>query len=171
MSSSCRLILGSPAAPVSSTSWLSSFLNTYVLNISLNTLNYSLIIRTESKSRSLVFPSNYSIAFSFNSALFSAVNCSKLAVALLTTVSCITNSCLSSFNSFSRILTYKLLSCWILTVSLFSILAILEANLRVEHVSSICAASGYRLANMIVYELPPIESLSIFVSLDCRYGM
>lgn len=137
------------------------------MNTSLKILNYSFIIRTESNSSSSVLPSNYSIAFCFNSSLFSAVNGSKLALALLTTVSCILNSCFNSFSSFWSIFTYKLLSCWTFIVSLFSILAMREANLKVEQVSSTWVASGYKLANIIVYAFPPIESLSIFVNFDC----
>lgn len=44
---------------------------------------------------------------------------------------------------------------------------ILEANFRVEMVSSKCSGSGYTLAIMIVLQFPPMEFLSRLVSLHC----
>jgi len=56
-------------------------------------------------------------------------------------------------------------------VTLLETTFILEANLSVEIVSSRCFTSGQTLAIITVLQLPPIESLRIFVNLLCLYGI
>jgi len=77
------------------------------------------------------------------------------------------NSLLMSLISFSRLLMYAFKSCVTLIDTSFDILAILLANLKVEHVSSMNCGFGQMFANMIVLLLPPIESLKKLVNLDC----
>ena len=57
-----------------------------------------------------------------------------------------------------------------MTTGTFSTYRILEANRKVEIISSIWPASGHMFAQKIVLQLPPIAFFSKLVSLDCLYG-
>ena len=58
-----------------------------------------------------------------------------------------------------------------LTDALFYTFIILEANFKVEIVSSMCLASGQIFATITVLQLPPIESFKMLVNLLCLYGI
>ena len=58
-----------------------------------------------------------------------------------------------------------------LTDALFYTFIILEANFKVEIVSSMCLASGQTFATITVLQLPPSESFKMFVNLLCLYGI
>ncbi len=86
-------------------------------------------------------------------------------------VSCIASSSLRSLISLSCFLRRIVGSSWMLTVARLLTLIILEANLRVEMVSSRCFCSGQILATITVLQLPPIESFSKLVNLLYLYGI
>mmetsp|Transcript_6958 Transcript_6958/g.10181 ORF Transcript_6958/g.10181 Transcript_6958/m.10181 type:complete len:219 (-) Transcript_6958:475-1131(-) len=62
------------------------------------------------------------------------------------------------------------LKCTLIVASFFTRI-ILDANFRVDSVSSSCAFSPHIFAIIVVTEFPPKESFNIYVSLDCRYGI
>lgn len=62
-------------------------------------------------------------------------------------------------------------SMYSLALTLSSMFFAFAAKLRVERVSEKYFGSEETVANRIVFEFPPSESLKIFVKIEFRYGM